>query len=153
MYQILQHAHSGLRWLVLIALIAAIINAFNKKSKISHIDKSDVSFTSKDKMFGLFALIFTHIQLILGLVLYFISPLVQFSSGTMKNSVLRFYTVEHITLMVIAIVIITVGYSKAKRIEEDAKKFKTIGVYYLIGLILILISIPWPFRNLGAGWF
>lgn len=153
MYEILKHAHSGLRWLVLIALLAAIINAFNKKSKLTYLDKSQVGFSSKDKMLTLFALIFTHLQLVIGFILYFISPLVQFSSGTMKNSVLRFYTVEHISIMLIAIVLITVGYSKAKRADEDAKKFKTIGIYYLIGLILILISIPWPFRNLGAGWF
>jgi len=153
MYEILKHAHSGLRWVVLIALLAAIINALNKKSKLSHVDKSDASFTKKDKMLGLFALIFTHLQLVIGFILYFISPLVQFSSGTMKNTVLRFYTVEHISLMLLAIILITVGYSKAKRSTDDAKKFKSIGIYYLIGLILILISIPWPFRNLGAGWF
>ncbi|MDX1627247.1 MAG: cytochrome B [Fulvivirga sp.] len=145
MYNILQHAHSGLRWLVLIALLIAIFNAFAKRRS--------QAFTKKDKMIGLFALIFTHIQLLTGLVLYFISPLVQFSEGTMKNSVLRFYTVEHISLMLVAIALITIGYSKSKKATADRKKFGNILTFYLIGLILILISIPWPFRELGAGWF
>lgn len=146
MYSMLTHAHSGLRWLVLLFLILAIANAANK------MNKPQPSFGANDKRLGLFSLIFTHIQLILGLILYFMSPKVQFSAETMGNSVLRFYTVEHISLMLIAIVFITIGYSKAKR-QEGAKQFKTTFKYYLIGLLLILVSIPWPFRNLGAGWF
>ena len=71
----------------------------------------------------------------------------------MGNSVLRFYTVEHITMMLIAIVLITMGYSKAKRQTEQARGHKTIFTFYLIGLVLILVSIPWPFRGLGAAWF
>ena len=138
MYEILKHAHSGLRWVVLFALLFAIFNAFSGKSS---------------KPVNLLALISTHIQLILGLVLYFISPLVQFGSGVMKNSVLRFYTVEHISLMLVAIALITIGYSKAKRADSQANAAKKIRLFYLIGLILILISIPWPFRGLGGGWF
>lgn len=146
MYSMLTHAHSGLRWLVLLFLILAIVNAAGK------MNKPEATFGANDKRLGLFSLIFTHVQFIIGLVLYFISPKVQFSAETMSNSVLRFYTVEHISLMLIAIALITVGYSKAKR-QEGGKNFKTTFRFYLIGLILILISIPWPFRNLGAGWF
>lgn len=145
MYNGLLHAHSGLRWVVLILLIAAIFNAFSKK-------KSG-AWTAKDKKITLFAMVFTHIQLVLGLVLYFISDKVQFVEGFMKNPVYRFYAIEHISLMLIAIALITVGYSKAKRAASDAKKFSSVATFYLIGLILILASIPWPFRNLGAGWF
>jgi L-asparagine transporter-like permease len=146
MYNILTHAHSGLRWLVLLFLVWAIINAGRKMG-------SQATYGANDKKVGLFALIFTHVQLILGLILYFISPKVQFSSATMSDSLLRFYTVEHISLMLIAIVLITMGYSKAKKKAEDSQKFKTTFWYYLIGLVLILVSIPWPFRGLGAGWF
>lgn len=146
MYSILTHAHSGLRWLVLLFLVLAIVNAARKMGN------AQASFGATDKRLSLFALIFTHIQLILGLILYFISPKVQFSAETMSDSILRFYTVEHLSLMLIAIVLITVGYSKAKR-QEGGKKFKTTFWYYLIGLVLILVSIPWPFRGLGAGWF
>lgn len=146
MYNGLVHAHSGLRWVVLLLLILAIFNAFSKKGK-------GVEWTDKDKKITLFAMIFTHVQLLIGLVLYFMSPLVQFSEGFMKNPVYRFYSVEHITTMLIAIALITIGYSKSKRATESVKKFKTVATFYLIGLILILAGIPWPFRDLGAGWF
>ncbi|MGW8122982.1 cytochrome B [Roseivirga echinicomitans] len=145
MYNGLLHAHSGLRWIVLILLLAAIFNAFSKK-------KSGV-WSVKDKKISLFAMSFVHIQLILGFVLYFKSPKVSFAEGFMKDDVLRFFAVEHVLLMVVAIILITIGYSKSKKAATNAKKFGAIGTYYLIGLILILASIPWPFRNLGAGWF
>lgn len=146
MYNGLVHAHSGLRWIVLVLLVLAIFNAFSKKSK-------GVEWTDKDKKITLFAMIFTHVQLLIGLALYFMSPLVQFSEGFMKNPVYRFYSVEHILTMLIAIALITVGYSKSKRASESVSKFKSVATFYLIGLILILAGIPWPFRNLGAGWF
>ncbi len=145
MYNGLLAAHSGLRWVVLILLLAAIFNAFSKKSS--------GSWTPKDKKIALFTLIFTHIQLVIGLVLYFQSPKVSFASGVMSDSIARFYTVEHISLMLVAIALITVGYSKSKRGETDAQKFGAIAKFYLIRLILILASIPWPFRIEGAGWF
>lgn len=144
MYNMLTHAHSGLRWLVLLFLVLAIVTAWSNWSK-----KTDYPAGK----FPLLGLIFTHIQLILGFILYFISPKVQFTSGVMKDSLLRFYTVEHLSLMLIAIILITVGYSKAKKAAPAAIGHKTIFTYYLIGLVLILVSIPWPFRGLGAGWF
>lgn len=144
-YGILQHLHSGLRWLVLIALIVAIIASINQWNKSSQ-DGTQLRWAN-------IAVRLTHLQLLIGLILYFISPMVQFSGNVMKNTVLRFYTVEHITLMVIAIILITIGYSKAKKKALTSKKAKTIFWYFLIGLILILISIPWPFREaLGGGW-
>ena len=147
MYSALKHSHSGLRWVVLALLIAAIVAAWQAWSKK---DNSQ----SKPGKVALFALIFTHVQLLLGLVLYFVySPYVQFTAGVMKDKLLRFYTVEHLVGMLIAIILITIGYSKGKRQLPDAKGHKTLFTYYLIGLVLILLSIPWPFRGLGAGWF
>lgn len=149
LYKIVDHAHSGLRYVVLGLLIAAILNAFSKR-------RGGTVYPGKDKL-ALFAFISTHVQLLLGLLLYFVlSPLVRFEGGMkaiMGDTVTRFYTVEHLTGMLIAIALITVGYIKAKKQAELNKGWKTIGVYYLLGLVLILISIPWPFRNLGAGWF
>ncbi len=142
MYEILKHTHSGLRWIVLALLIFTIVKAFSNR-------KAGTPMKSEDKKLPLFTLIGVHIQLILGLILYFISPYVVFAAETMKDSVRRFYTVEHISLMLIAIILITVGYSKAKKSES----WKPVFTYYLIGLILILLSIPWPFRIAGAGWF
>lgn len=145
MYNILQAAHSGLRWLVLLALLGAILKAFQQRSQNP--------YPGKDKLV-LFGLIFTHLQIVLGLVLYFISPKVSFEGEVMANAVQRFYAVEHITGMLLAAVLITVGYSKAKRLAGQQKGWSTVANYYLIGLIIILLSIPWPFREgLGGSWF
>jgi membrane protein DedA with SNARE-associated domain len=96
----------------------------------------------------------THIQLLGGLILYFISPYVKFEGGVMKDAVARFYTVEHISMMLIAVALITIGYSKAKRAANSAAKGKTTFWFYLIGLLVILAAIPWPFRSgLGGGWY
>jgi heme A synthase len=143
MYNILKHAHSGLRWVLLLALVVAIVAGFQAWKRGGQYKKGA----------ALFALIVTHTQLILGLILYFISPLVNFNEGFMKNEVTRFYTIEHLTTMLLAIVLITIGYSRAKRKAEDAAAGKSLFVFMLIGLILILLGIPWPFRGLGGGWF
>lgn len=145
-YSILQHAHSGLRWLVLLFLILAIVNAARKWNGVP-------AFSDKDKKLNLFALIFTHVQFILGLILYFISPKVIFTAETMSNRVMRYFAVEHITTMLIAIALITIGYSRAKRHATDLKKFRATFWFYLIGLIVLLMGIPWPFMGLGTGWF
>ena len=144
MNSILTHAHSGLRWVAIILLLLAIINAFTSKT-----------FEKKHKMINLFTMITLHTQLIIGLVQYFItSGKVKFFDGWMKEAAFRFYGMEHLMGMLIAIVLITVGYSKSKRGATDAEKFKSIKVFYLIGFILILASIPWPFRTaLGGSWF
>lgn len=128
--------------MIILALVKAFSGWFGKKE-----------FTASDKKSALFALIFTHIQLILGLGLYFISPLVSFEEGAIKSEVFRFYTIEHFSMMIIAIVLITLGFSLSKRAPESITKFKRVAVFYLIGLLIMLSSIPWPFRIPGAGWF
>jgi len=145
MYDILRHSHSGLRWLVLIGLIIAIINAFSKKGK--------QPFTAGDKKISLISMTLVHIQFLIGLILFFISPKVVFSASAMKADILRFFLVEHSVMMLIAVALISIGYSKAKRLNDDAKKFQKIAIFYLIGLLIILAAIPWPFRNLGGTWF
>jgi hypothetical protein len=146
LYTAVQHAHSGLRWVVLVLLIATIVNAFGKRS-------GGTVYPVKNKL-ALFGLISVHVQLILGLVLYFfLSPLVSFEEGATSNVITRFYTVEHLVGMLLGIILVTVGYSKAKRQAGINKGWKTVGVFYLLGLLVIVASIPWPFRNLGAGWF
>jgi ABC-type Na+ efflux pump permease subunit len=144
MYNGIIHAHSGLRWLVLIFLIISIIQSIGKRKNAEKL--------SSDKRFPLLTLIFTHLQLLLGFVLYFISPKVVFSSEAMGDPILRFYLVEHMFGMLVAIVLITIGYSKFKRIESANSAWSKILVFYTIGLILILISIPWPFGEYGGGW-
>lgn len=141
--EILVRTHSGLRWIVLGLLIYAIFNALRKKD----------FYAKSDRLVNMFAMVSLHIQLVIGLILYFTSAKVSFVEGWMKNPILRFYGMEHILLMIIAIILVTIGHAKAKRANEPAKKHKTIILFYAIGLILILASIPWPFRQLGAGWF
>jgi uncharacterized membrane protein YozB (DUF420 family) len=146
MLNILNKSHSGLRWVVLILLIYAIVNAFNSKSKNK--------YEKRDKMINLFAMISLHVQLIIGLILYFLSPKVVFPDGWMKISQARFFGLEHILLMIIAIAIVTIGRKKAEKENVSRNKHAKIAVWYLIGLILIFASIPWPFRNLGVTtWF
>lgn len=145
MYSGLKHAHSGLRWVVLALIIAAIINALMKASS--------KEYTASDKKLGTFALIATHIQVLLGIVLYFISPMVTFGEGWMKNAASRFYGMEHLVMMLLAAVVITIGNAKAKRATTSADKFKKTWIFYLIGLVIIFAGIPWPFRGIGGGWY
>jgi len=139
-------AHSGLRYIVLALLVIAIFNAIaNLKSN---------KYEKKDKMINLFAMIFLHIQLLLGLVLYIISDKVQFVEGLMGNSALRFYAVEHILLMLVGITLVTLGRKKAEKTPELGLRHKLILRYYGLGLIIIFIGIPWPFiYDVGAGYF
>ncbi len=146
MYNGLLHAHSGLRWILLALIVWAIIKAISGWTGQKEYQKSD-------RLSALLALIFTHIQLLIGLGLYFMSPKVSFESGVMESSVLRFYTVEHITMMILAIALITFGFSSAKRMEASLAKHKRVAITYGIGLLIMIASIPWPFRGLGAGWF
>ena len=146
MYNLLVHLHSVNRWIVLGLIILSIAKAFS-----GWFEKKD--FLPADKKVSLFALIFTHIQLILGLGLFFISPYVSFEEGAVKDAILRFYTMEHFSFMIIAIVLITLGYALSKRAKADITKFKRIAVFYLIGLLIMLSGIPWPSRIPVAGWF
>ncbi len=141
MYPTIQMLHSLTAYVVLVLLFVALLNAI-----IGSIKKSD--FSPRDFKLTLWALIATHIQVILGLVLYFISPLgiKSFSSNgaqVMKDATLRLFAVEHISVMLIAAVILTIGYSKQKRTEESAVKFKRISIFYGLAFILVLSRIPW----------
>ena len=140
------HTHSGLRWIALILIIFAVINAFAKKGSSL--------YEKKDKMINLFAMISLHTQLLIGFILYFTSGKVNFASGWMKNAATRFYGMEHVLMMIAAIVIITIGRKKAEKTEAPFTKHQYIAKWYLIGLIILLAGIPWPFRaNLAAAWF
>ena len=141
MYPTLQMLHSLLAFAVLILLIVAVLNAV-----MGYIRQSD--FSPRDFKLTLWALIATHTQVLIGLVLYFISPLgiKSFSSNgaqVMKDATLRLFAVEHISVMIIAAVLLTIGYAKQKRTEDSATKFKRISTFYAIALLLILSRIPW----------
>jgi hypothetical protein len=138
MYTGIQHFHSYLTYLVLLGLLislgAALAGLFGNKP-----------FTEKDRKLGLLGLISAHLQWVLGLILYFVSPLgmASMSGAAMKDSVARLYVLEHPLTMIIAVVLITVGYSRAKRLTNDASRYKSIAIFYGIALVLILSRIPW----------
>jgi hypothetical protein len=136
MYRFLLEAHSGVRYLVMLALVGAIIFSFAGWF-------GGKSFTSANKRINLIALISTHVQLVLGLILYFVSSYVNLDDmgTTMKSTVLRYWTVEHAVMMIIAVALITVGYSKSKKALNDLAKHKTVAIFYSLGLLIIIIAI------------
>lgn len=135
-YNIIKQAHSGVAYLALIFLLIVIINAFSGLA-------TNREFTEKDRKLGLFGLIFCHIQLLLGLILYFVSPMVQSFGVAMKDPLLRLYALEHPLVNIIAIVLITIGWSKHKKATDSKAKFKKFAIFYTLGLILLLSRIPW----------
>ena len=136
----MKNVHSYWAYLVLTILIFAVINAILGLSKKKQ-------FTDKDLRIGLFALIVSHIQLLIGLVWYFMSPwfnaLITDSGAVMKEKSLRLLAVEHPVMMILAIVFITIGWSKHKKKTTDSAKFQTFAIFYGIGLLLMLSKIPW----------
>jgi phage-related holin len=121
--------------------------------------KSKRIFSSKDKKIWLFTMIASHITLILGLYQWILGRfgLLTYvkSEGVsmMKNATLRFYQMEHPVMMIVSILLITLGYGMAKKSVEDEKKYKKAFQYFMIALVLILMAIPWPFREVGRPLF
>lgn len=139
MYTGIQHLHSGVAYLALLSLILVIIYML-----IGSL--SNREFTEKDRKFALVAFILCHIQLLVGLILYFLSPLgmeMLKSGSAMSDPAARLLAVEHPVINIIAIVLITIGYSRAKKLNVSRAKFRSIYMMYAIGLVLILSRIPW----------
>ena len=141
MYNTVLTLHSYWAYFTLFVLALAVLNAISGYSARREYK------LSKDFRLGLFALIFSHIQLLLGLLLYFVSP--KFASWSemggevMGNSLLRLLLVEHPVVNILAIVLITIGWSKHKKQTEDKQKFGKISLFYGLGLILFLSRIPY----------
>lgn len=152
MYKGLLDLHSVLRYLLLIAAIWAI-------AKMASGMNGKKTFTNADKRPAMFFMILMDIQFLIGLYLYFFGPMgyklfqVMPAGEVMKNDVSRFFAIEHITGMIISLVLVHIGYATIKKNIPDVKKFKKGFWYFLIALIIMLASIPWPFRDLGRGWF
>jgi len=147
MYLILLPLHSLIRWLVLLSLIFAIYRAYR-----GWLGKK--TYTKLDERTRIITTTIAHIQLVVGLWLYFISPIVNYFLHNFKAAVhervIRFFGMEHITMMLIAIILVTIGSAKAKRKTTDAEKFKTMAIWFSIGLLIILSSIPWSFSPLTS---
>ena len=139
MYTGLQHAHSGLAYLALLALVLVIIWAL-----VGALSGRD--FQEKDRKIALVAFILCHIQLLVGLILYFVSPLgysLLAGGGAMADATARLTALEHPLINILAIVLVSVGFIRAKKLESSTAKFRSIYMMYAIGLVLILSRIPW----------
>jgi hypothetical protein len=145
-YLLLKHLHSGLRWIVLIMLIYTILNSVVKLLKKKVFNRHDSLITRLNTSF-------IHIQFTLGIILYFKSPKVIFSSASMSNDLLRFFLLEHTSLMMIAVVLVTMGYSSIKKISSDKQKHRRVLFFLIPSLILILAAIPWPWKSFAGSWF
>jgi len=135
LYTFLQQFHSGWAYLALLLLVVAVVNAI-----IGFTSKKE--FTAKDRKIALFGLIGAHIQLLVGLILYFVSPL-GLAGFSMKVTEARFISLEHPVLNIIALSLITIGWSKHKKAATSELKFKSFAIFYTLGLVLILARIPW----------
>src|SRR5436190_500800 len=147
LYSILLHAHSVGRWILLLLLVIAIFNSLVAGAR---------PFIRSDNTTGLLLTIVADLMLLIGLVLWFFGPYgyhqIQNAGGmdvVMKDPHARFYAVEHITAMVIAIIFIHIGKAQAKKKIADNIKHRRTVIWYLLALIIILVSIPWPFVAAG----
>lgn len=152
--EIVNHLHSSLRWFLLIVLIYSVVSSFNGMMKKQ-------AFTAGHDKAGLMLTILADIQLLIGLILYFMGAFglkniqLMGMGEVMKNSYFRFFAMEHLLMMIIAIVLLHIGRAKSKKASTDLAKHKNAFWFYAIALVLILSSIPWPFRP-GfemRGWF
>lgn len=152
-YSVMLHAHSVGRWIVLLLLLFAIFNSLIAGRR---------PFIKSDNRLGLLLTIFADLMLLIGIYLYIVGDrgykMVQEVGGmgaVMKNAVARFYVVEHMVGMLIAIILIHVGKAQARKALSDRAKHRRTMIFYFIALLIILVSIPWPFRaiGLGRGWY
>jgi uncharacterized membrane protein len=140
MYQGLLLTHSYLRYFVLVLLVIVIIisliGVLNKKP-----------YTREHDKVGLFLFICTHTQLLVGILLFFVSPAVQFSGAAMKDATTRYWLVEHNTAMLIAVALITIARSTSKKMPVDQNKHKRLLIFNLLALIIILVTIALSGRH------
>ena len=147
METLLQSAHNILRWAVLLFGLLSLFSGLRGMN-----GRRD--FTAGDKRNALFFLTACDIQLVLGLALYFMKGYHRnFSGGNMglvmKNAIQRFWTIEHFIGMLLAIILVHIGYAGTKGARPDAAKFRRLFWCSLLALIIIAAMVPWPFRIPG----
>lgn len=136
------YLHSITRYLVLIALLGVIFQSVVGLAQSRPYGKLE-------NKAGLFLLIFTHSQFLLGVVLYFISPIVIFSGASMKDAIARYWLVEHSLMMVIAVVLITIARTTSKKMKSDVAKHKRLLIFNVLALLIIMVAISMS----GRGFF
>lgn len=151
MYHLLLTLHSYLRWAVLVAALIVIARAFG-----GWLGKKP--WTAADHRWSLIWLITTDLQLLLGLGLYMgVSPIVSAAlkdmGSAMGDKVMRFWAVEHLSMMLLAIVVVHVARVLSRRAQTDAARHKRLAIGATLSLLLMLASIPWPFMPAGRALF
>ena len=145
------HLHNFMRWVVLILAVLAVV-----KYLIGMLTKKD--FSKSDDTVGLIYMIVMDIQLLVGLYLYATSSALQNLmadfGATMKAPIDRFFAVEHLVGMLLAIILVHIGRSRVKKYSESSRKYRIGFIFYLVALLIMLAMIPWPFREgIGKPWF
>lgn len=147
MYSILLPLHSMIRWLVLICLLFTIYRAYRGWFKQAH-------FSKIDNILRTLTVNVVQIQFCIGIVLYFLSPIVKYFLHNFSEAVhfreIRFFGMEHITMMVLAVAVITIGSGKVSKTADDLRKYKVMAIWFTIALLIILTSIPWSFSPLTS---
>ncbi len=142
MYAVLLSLHSFLRWLVLASLLYSLYISYRGFIK-------KMLFTAKEDAIRHWTATIAHVQLVVGFTLYIKSPIIQFfwadTKKTNPSLEISFFGWMHILLMLLAIVVITIGSAKAKRMKNDRDKYQTILIWFGLALFLIFLAIPWPF--------
>lgn len=142
----LTYSHSGLRWLLLIIMLGSIGYAINGLVTRREIDDID------DRL-NKFTVVFAHIQLVIGYLLYFLTN--RHLNIDMSDAGSRFWGLEHIAIMTLAVILITIGRNRYKKAPTERRKLRSTAIYFSIALLLILSAIPWPFRaeGIARAWF
>lgn len=146
---ILLGLHNIMRWVVVVMAVLAVGNAFWGWF-------GGRTWTERDRRLGSFFAISLDIQLLLGLLLFFLngrfSQLINNFGGVMADSSLRFFGLEHFLLMLLAVIFVHIGSSRATKAEGDTNKFRTAAIWFSLGVVLILVGIPWPFTSHPRPW-
>lgn len=146
MNNILIHAHSGFRWLVLGFLVIAVLNALMKMV-------GNKDFTAQDGKINFLTPRMMEVQFVIGLILYFVSGRVMSLGDAMGDSTARFFALEHPVAMIVAVGLVSIGSARVKRGTDSKARFKTTLIFFGLALAITLAMIPWPFQGYGTAWF
>lgn len=153
LYDVMKHVHSAGRWVVLLLLLFAILNSLIAGKR---------PYIRTDNRLGLLLTIAADLMLLVGIYLWFVGPYgykaierLGSMGAVMKDPVERFFVVEHMAGMLIAIILIHIGKAQGRKAISDKAKHRRTMIFYLVALLIILASIPWPVREAfaGRGWY
>lgn len=147
MYPVVLALHSCTRYAVVASLLYTTV-----RSLYGWLARA--RYTRADRSVQLFAVAAVHFQVVVGFILYFCSPLLDYFRSDIKAGMsipeLRFFGVVHLACMLIASVVLTIGGAKARRAADDTEKFRTVALYFIAAGVLILLAVPWPFSPFAA---